>query len=126
MIAINVLDYEEAAEDDSIDHDGDTLGEEDGSCLVREVVTEEVEYMQKSMKSSSLSYYRLKPSHLITHGFDNNRTAKEKLFKHMCNFGSREDWMEGIRVVGYYLHFETTKDQCRLLNPAPLTASQVI
>ena len=76
--------------------------------------------MQKDWKSSSLSSYMLKYSNLITQGFGNNRTAQEKLFNHMCNFGARTEWREGILVVSYYLDVETTKDQCRLLNPKHL------
>ena len=38
----------------------------------------------------------------------------------MCNFWSRAEWREEIRVVGYYLDVDTIKDQCRLLNPMPL------
>ena len=43
-----------------------------------------------------------------------------KLFKHMCNFGAWAEWREGRRVVSSYLDVDTTKDQCRLLNPTPL------
>ena len=38
----------------------------------------------------------------------------------MCNFGSQVEWRKGRRVVSSYLDVETTKDQCRLLNPTPL------
>ena len=38
----------------------------------------------------------------------------------MCNFGSRAEWRKGISVISSYLDVETTKDQCRLLNPTPL------
>ena len=38
----------------------------------------------------------------------------------MCDFGSREEWRKGRRVVSSYLDVETTKDQCRLINPTPL------
>ena len=67
--------------------------------------------MQMAVKSSSISSYRLNPSHLITQVFDNNRTAQENLFKQMCNFGTRAEWREGVRVVSYYLDVDTTKDQ---------------
>ena len=73
--------------------------------------------MQKALISSSILFYMLKPSHLITWGFENNMMAQEKLFKCMCNFGTIENWREGISVVSPYLDVETTKDQCRLLNP---------
>ena len=62
-------------------------------------VTEEVEDMQKAVKYSSLFPYRLKPSNLLTQGFEKNRTAQENFFKHMCNFGTWEEWREGRRVV---------------------------
>ena len=62
----------------------------------------------------------LKPSNLLTHGFGNNSTAQEKLFKHMCNFGARTELREGRRLVSFYLDVETTKYQCRILNPTPL------
>ena len=45
LIAVDVLDSEEAAEDASIDHDGDTLDGDYGSGLVGAGVTEEVEDM---------------------------------------------------------------------------------
>ena len=76
LIAVGVLDSEEAAEDASIIHDDAALDEEDGSGLVGAVVTEEVGDMQKALKSSSLSFYILKPSHILTQGFGNNRTAQ--------------------------------------------------
>ena len=89
LIAVDVLDSEEASEDDYIIHDDTALDEEDGSGLVGSGVTEEVGYMQKSLKYSSFSSYMFKPSQLLTQGFEKNRTAQEKLFKHMCNFGVR-------------------------------------
>ena len=76
--------------------------------------------MQKALKSSSLSSYILKPSSLLTQGFEKNKTAQEKLFKHMCNFGSRAEWRKGRSVISSYLDVETTKDQFCLLNPKPL------
>ena len=76
--------------------------------------------MQKYFKSSYFSSYMLKPSRLLTQGFDNNRTAQEKLFKHMCNFRSRAEWRKGRSVISSYLDVETTKYQCSLLNPTPL------
>ena len=66
MIAVDVLDSKEAAEDASIVHDDAALDEEYGSGLVGEGVTEEVRDMQKALKSSSLSSYMLKPSKLLT------------------------------------------------------------
>ena len=76
MIAVYVLDSEVAAEDASIYHDADDLDEEYGSGLVGAGVTEEVGDMQKALKSSSILSYMLKPSHLLTQGFGNNRTAQ--------------------------------------------------
>ena len=67
--------------------------------------------MQKVLKSSLLLSYMLKLSHLLTQGFENNRTAQEKLFKHMCNFVEHVNWREGIRVFGSYLDIDTTKYQ---------------
>ena len=76
--------------------------------------------MRKAMKSYSLLSYILKPSHLLTQGFNKNRAAREKLFKQMCNFGARAELSEGVLVVIYYLDVETTKYQYFLLNPTPL------
>ena len=76
--------------------------------------------MQKALKYSSLLSYMLKPSHLLTQSFENSTTAQDKLLKHMCNFGASAKWREGRRVVSSYLDVDTTKDQCRLLNPTPL------
>ena len=120
LIDVDVLDSEEAAEDDSIVHDDAALGEEDDSGLVGAGVTEEVRDMQKSLKYYSPSSYMLKPSKLLTHVFENNMTVQEKLFKHMRNFGSRAEWRKGRRVVSSYLYVGTTKDQCRLLNHTSL------
>ena len=66
LIAVGVPDSEEAAEDAAIYHDDADLDEEGGSGLVGAGVTEEVGDMQKNLKSSSLSSYVLKPSHLLT------------------------------------------------------------
>ena len=120
LIAVDVLDYEEAAEDASIVHDDADFDEEDGSGLVGAGVTEEVQDMQKYLNYSSFLSYMLKRSKLITHGFENNRKAQEKLLKHMCNFGSRAEWRKGRSVISSYLDIETTKDQCRLINTTPL------
>ena len=49
LIYVHVLDSEEAAEDDSIDHDGADLDEEYGSGLVGAGVTEEVEDMRNAV-----------------------------------------------------------------------------
>ena len=91
LIAVDVLDSDDTAEDASIVHDDAAEIEEDGSGLVGGGITEEVQDMQKALKSSSLLSYILKPSYLITHVFEKNRTEQEKLFKHMCNFGSRAE-----------------------------------
>ena len=76
--------------------------------------------MQKFLKSSSLLSYMWKPSSLLTQGFDNNMTTQEKIFKHMCCFGSQEEWSEGRRVVSSYIDVETTKYQFCILNPTTL------
>ena len=88
LIDVDVTDSVEAVEDASIYHYGDDLNEEDGSGLVGAGVTEEVADMQKALKYSFIFPYMLKPSHLLTHGFDNNRTAHNNILKHMCNFGA--------------------------------------
>ena len=110
---MDVIDSGDAAENYSIDHDGSASDEEYGSGLVGSDVIEEVEDMQKDLKSSSLSSYMFKPSHLLKQGFDNNRTAQENLsnHNHMCNFGAREYWRDGRRVVSSYLDVDTTKYQ---------------
>ena len=89
---MDVIDSEEEDEDDSINHDGDALDEEGGSGLVGAGVKEEVEDLQKALKYYSLLSYMLKPSHLLTQGFEKNRTAKENLFKHVCKFRAWEKW----------------------------------
>ena len=103
FISMDVLDSEESAEDSSIYHDVAALDEEGGSGLVGAGVTEEVEYIQKDVKYSSILSYMLEPSHLLTQGFESNRTAHEKLFKHMCSFGARAERREGRIVVSSYL-----------------------
>ena len=125
LIDVDVIDSKEAAEDASINHDDAALYEEDGSGLVGAGVTEEVEDIQKALKYSSVLSYMLKPSHLLTQGFGNNRTAQYKIFKNMCNYGERSEWREEIRVVSSYLGVDTTKYQCRLLNPTPLDCDRV-
>ena len=72
LIDVDVLDSEEAAEDYYIVHDDAALDEEYGIYLVGAGVTEEVGYTKKSLKFSSISYYTLKPSQLITQGFGKN------------------------------------------------------
>ena len=57
MIAVDVLDSEKVSEDASIVHDDADFDEEDGSGLVGAGVTEEVQDIQKALKSSSLSSY---------------------------------------------------------------------
>ena len=120
FIFVDVLDSEEEYEDAYIVHDDTAFDEEDGSGLVGSGVTEEVGNMQKSLKSSSISSYMLKPSRLLAQVFGNNRTAQDKLFKHMYNFGARSERRKGRIVVSYDLDVESTKDQFRILNPTPL------
>ena len=76
--------------------------------------------MQKALKYSSIFSYILKPSSLLTQSFGKNRTAQEKLFKHMCNFGSQAECREGRIFVISYLDVDTTKDQFCLINTKPL------
>ena len=98
LIAVDVLDSEEADKDASIDHDDAALDEEDGSGLLWAGVTEDVGGIHNYLKSSSFLSYMLKPSKLITQGFGKNSTAQEKIFKHMCDFGSHAEWRKG-RIV---------------------------
>ena len=79
--------------------------------------------MQKAVKYSSFLSYTLKPSHSLTQVFEKNRTAQEKLFKHMCNFGTWVEWREGEIVVSSYLDIETTKYEFRFLIPTPLACT---
>ena len=120
LIAVDVLDSDEADDDASIVHDDYNLDEEDGIGLVGAGITEEEGDMQKALKSSSISSYILKPSHLLTQGFGENMTSKDKLFENFFNFGERAEWREGIRVFSSYLDVDITKDQYRLLNTTPL------
>ena len=92
MIDVDVPDSEEVAEDASIIQDDDSLDEEDGSSLIGAGVTEEVEYIQKALKYSSILSYILKPSCLLTQGFGNNSMEQEKIFKHMYNIGALTYW----------------------------------
>ena len=76
--------------------------------------------MQRVVKYSSILSYILKPTSLLAQGFNRNKKAHEKLFKHMCNFGARsERRTEGISVSSC-LDVEISNDQYRLLNPTPL------
>ena len=95
LITFYVLDSDYSDDNASIDHDGDYLDEEDVSGLVGACVTEYVEYMQKTVKYSSPSSYMFKPSHLLTQGFEDNRTTQEKFFIHMCNFGQMQSGGKG-------------------------------
>ena len=90
LIAVDVLEPEEADKDASIDNDGDASDEYNVSGLVGADVTEEVKDIQKAVKSSYLSSYILKPSHLLTQGFEKNGMVQEKLFKHICDLEEGE------------------------------------
>ena len=128
LIDPNVLDSEEAAEDGSIDNDGAALNEDYESGLgdagVRTVVTllgtEGVEEVQQVVKSSSLLSYMFKLPYLLTQGFNRNKKTQEKLFKYMCNVGSRAEWKNGRRAVSFYIDVDISNDQYRLVNPTPL------
>ena len=76
LIDVDVLYYEEASEEDNINNYDAAFDEEDGSDVVGAGIKEEVGDMQKDLKSSSLSSYMLKPSHLITQVFGKNRTTQ--------------------------------------------------
>ena len=94
LISTDVLEYEDAAEDGSIDNYGAALDEDydsgSGEAGVRRGITqsgtEEVEEVQRVVKYYSLSSYMLKPPSLITKGFNKNKKSQEKLFKQMYNF----------------------------------------
>ena len=83
LIAVDVLDSEEAAEDDSIYHGDAALDEEDGSGSIGAGIIEEVGDMQEALKYSYLLSYMMKPSHLLTQGFGNNSIEHDNIFKHM-------------------------------------------
>ena len=85
-----------------------------------EVGTKEVEEMQQDLKYSSLLSFMLKPTSFLTQGFKENQKALEKLFNSMCDFGSQEQWGGGRRAFSSYIDVDTSKDQCRLINPTPL------
>ena len=76
--------------------------------------------MQQVVKYSYLLSYIIKPPSLITQLFNNNKKAQENLFNHMCNFGARSEWRNGIRAVSYYLDVEISNDQYFLVNITPL------
>ena len=82
--------------------------------------TEEVEEVQRVVKSYSISSYMLKPTSLLTQGFNKNKKAQQKLFNHMCNFGARKEWRNGRRSARSYLDVDINNDQYRLVNPTPL------
>ena len=91
LISTDVLEYEEAADDGSIDNDGAAFDEEydsgSGVTGVRTCVTksetEEWEEMQRVMKYSYLSSYMFEPPYLLTQVFNKNNKAQGKIFKHM-------------------------------------------
>ena len=91
MIALDVLDSEEVAEGESIDHYGAVSDEEDGCGLVGEGVTEEVEDMQMALKYYYFLSYILKPLHLLAQSFEDKRKSQENLFKHVCNFWAQAE-----------------------------------
>ena len=62
--------------------------------------------MQRVVKSSSILSFMLKPTYLLTQGFNKNNKGREKLFNHMCNFGACIEWRNGRRVVSSYLRVE--------------------
>ena len=128
MISKEIPDPEDSAEDSSNDDDVADSDEEDvigsGEAGVRKVVNEvggkEVEYVQQAVKYSSLSYYIMKLSFLITQVFKENNKARENLFSHMFDFGDKVEQMNGIRAVSYYIDVGTIKYQYCLTNSPPL------
>ena len=76
--------------------------------------------MQRVAKFSSLSSYMLKSTSLLTQGFNTDKKAHEKLFKHMCNFGVQSEWRNERRSVISYLDVKIRNDKYRLVNPNPL------
>ena len=99
LIAMDVLYFEEATEDVSIDNYGADLYEEEesgpGEAGVRTGVTqsgiEEVEEVQRVVKYSSLLSFMFKHPYVLTEVCNKNNKAQEKLFNHMCNFGARSE-----------------------------------
>ena len=82
--------------------------------------TEEVEEVQRVVKYSSLFPYMLKPTSLLTLGFNKNKNSQENLFNRMCNFGARTEWRNGRRAISSYLDVEIIHDKYRLVNPNSL------
>ena len=76
--------------------------------------------MQRVVKSYYILSYMLKPTSLLTQGFNKNKKAQQKLFNHMCNFGAQEEWRNGRRSVSSYIDVDISNDQDRLVNPTPL------
>ena len=62
----------------------------------------------------------LKPPSFLTQAFKDNKKAQEKIFKHMCDFGSSSDWRNRRIPASYYLGVDTSKHQDHLFNPTPL------
>ena len=128
LIATEILECEEAAEDGSVDNYVSDLDEEDDSGLVEvglitgiiEAGTKEVEEVHQAVKFSSLFSYIMKPTSLLTQRSKENNKAQEKLFNDMCNFGAQAVWRNGRRAVSYYLDVDTITYQYRLLNLTPL------
>ena len=114
---MDIIDYEEVAEDGSIDDDGDAQDEEDDggllqegeSTVLNEVEKTEVEDLQKSVIYSSLSSYMLKPPSVLTQGFKENNKSHNNLFNHMFNFGAREKWSNRRKDFSSYLDVDTRK-----------------
>ena len=67
--------------------------------------------MHKAKKSTSISYYILKPPSFLVQDFKDNIKAYEKRFRNMCDFGARTEWRSRRRSVIFYLGVETSKYQ---------------
>ena len=132
LIYMDVLEYEGAAEDGSIDNYSYASDKEDTRGLgkvcvstgvstgVNESGTEEVEEVQQAVKYYSILSYMFKPTSLLTQVFNKNNKEQDNFFSHMCNFGAwleRRNWRTAISS---YLEVDTINDQYHLVNPTPL------
>ena len=128
LVATDVLDSKEAAENFSICDDGAALDDEDesgsGEASLRtgftQLGTEDVEEVYWVMKYSFLLSFMFKPPFLITQRINNNNKSQENLSKNMFNFGARTEWRNGRRSVISYLDVDIRNDQYRLVNTTPL------
>ena len=128
MITADFLEPEEASEYGAVYYHGDYSGEEEDGGLVEvgvitgvitgvtESTTKEVEKLQQALKSMSLLSYILKPHSLLTQIFKDNNKSQENIFKHMCGFGTWEEWRSGRIPASYYHGVDTRQYQYLNLN----------